>query len=336
MHKKKAISKANAKEKELTPIQKSICERAHLIFQGDVEKMANAIGSSPEAVSAYVSLMKMEIHAPRLVNSIEKGKRKKKDKTDYTSMKNYNVKWLNRIQRTEIHPSFIPCDHEEPCNDDTCSCVQNAFFCTKHCGWGSKSRNFFRGCSCKGGQCRSNSCACYAAKRECDPDLCRTCGACTDPPNLPAGDGQRCRNDSLSMRRHAHLLRAESSIKDAGFGVYTKHALKKGEFVHEYVGEVISQEEAERRGIIYDKLNMSYLFNLSSDFVVDASRKGNKTRYINHSSNPNCEPKMITVNGDIRIGLFAKEDIDAQSEVRLHISWYISSSTFNLPGNTRT
>lgn len=138
------------------------------------------------------------------------------------------------------------------------------------------------------------------------------------------------------MRRHAHLLRAESSIKDAGFGVYTKHALKKGEFVHEYVGEVISQEEAERRGIIYDKLNMSYLFNLSSDFVVDASRKGNKTRYINHSSNPNCEPKMITVNGDIRIGLFAKEDIDAQSEVRLHISWYISSSTFNLPGNTRT
>ena len=34
------------------------------------------------------------------------------------------------------------------------------------------------------------------------------------------------------------------------------------------------------------------------------------------SSNPNIEPKMIHVNGDMRIGFFAKHDIDAQSEVR--------------------
>lgn len=124
------------------------------------------------------------------------------------------------------------------------------------------------------------------------------------------------------MRRHARLLLAESSIKGAGWGLYTKHALKKGDFVHEYVGEVISQEEAERRGIIYNKLNMSYLFNLSSDFTVDATRKGNKTRYANHSSSaPNCEAKMIQVNGDMRIGLFAKIDIDPQSEVRLIADW---------------
>ena len=119
------------------------------------------------------------------------------------------------------------------------------------------------------------------------------------------------------MRRHAHLLLAKSSINAAGWGLYTKHALRKGSYVQEYVGEVISQEEAERRGIIYDKLNMSYLFNLSSDYTVDATRKGNKVRYANHCSDePNCEAKMIRVNGDMRIGLFAKVDIDAQSEVR--------------------
>ena len=298
----------------LTPIQQSICERAYLMFQGDIEKISYAIGASPAAVKAFITATKLQLYAPRYVNPLVSCK-KRKEKIEYTSMKNYNQRWLDRIQSREIHPAFIPCDHDSPCNDETCSCVQNAFFCTKHCGWGSKSRNFFRGCACKAGQCRSNSCSCYAAKRECDPDLCRTCGACTDPPNVPAGDGQRCRNDNLSMRRHAHLLLAESSIGDAGWGVYTKRALKKGDFVHEYVGEVISQEEAERRGIIYDKLNRSYLFNLSSDLVVDASRKGNKTRYANHSSKPNCEPKMLRVNGDIRIGLFAKEDIDAQSEV---------------------
>lgn len=147
-------------------------------------------------------------------------------------------------------------------------------------------------------------------------DLCRSCGACCDPPNQLASK-QRCRNDNISMRRHAHLLLAKSSINAAGWGLFTKHALRKGSYVQEYVGEVISQEEAERRGIIYDKLNMSYLFNLSSDYTVDATRKGNKVRYANHCSDePNCEAKMIRVNGDMRIGLFAKVDIDAQSEVR--------------------
>jgi histone-lysine N-methyltransferase EZH2 len=58
------------------------------------------------------------------------------------------------------------------------------------------------------------------------------------------------------MRRHAHTLIAQSDINGAGFGLFTKKSLKKGDFVIEYVGEQISQEEAERRGVIYDKMNM--------------------------------------------------------------------------------
>jgi hypothetical protein len=41
------------------------------------------------------------------------------------------LKWLRRIQSMVIHPGFLPRDHDEPCNDSTCSCVQNGFFCTK-------------------------------------------------------------------------------------------------------------------------------------------------------------------------------------------------------------
>ena len=308
----------------LTLQQKSLCERAFLVFRGDVDRIAQALGADPGSVSAFVNESNMTLMTePKYVKpdafalacqSGVKNKRKKKKGADVYSMKNYNIAWLRKVQDAEIHPAFLPCDHDEPCDERTCSCVKNAFFCTKHCVWGDKSRNFFRGCSCRAGQCRTKSCQCFAAKRECDPDLCFSCGACSDPPNFPA-TRQRCRNDNIGMRRHCHLLLACSSIENAGWGIYTKSGLKKGDFVHEYVGEVISQEEAERRGCIYDKVNRSYLFNLSSDYVVDASRKGNKTKFANHSSKPNCDTRMVLVNGDIRIGLFAKYDIEPQSEV---------------------
>ena len=305
------LNEWHADMNELTPFQKSICEHSFLIHQGDVMKMAITMGAPPHLVEAFVKEHGLSLKEFQHVNP----KKRRIGKNDKT-MRQYNMTWLKRVEDAEIHPFFVPCNHVGLCNEENCSCVQNAFFCTKHCVWGEEGPNFFRGCSCKGGRCRTKSCPCYAAKRECDPDLCLTCGACTDPPNQPATE-QRCRNDSIGMRRHCHLLLAKSAIEDAGWGIYTKHALKKGDFVQEYVGEVISQEEAERRGTIYDKVNQSYLFNLCSDFVVDASRKGNKMRFANHSVKSNCETKMIWVNGDIRIGLFAMVDIEPQTEVSM-------------------
>jgi hypothetical protein len=303
----------HADMKELDPFQKSLCEHSFLIHQGDVNRMAISLGAPRRLVEAHVREQGFSLPEFQHVDP----KRRKISKSDKT-MRQYNPTWLKRVEGAEIHPFFVPCHHSGPCNAEHCSCVQNAFFCTKHCVRGDDdNKNFFRGCACKGGKCQTKACPCFAAKRECDPDLCLTCGACTDPPNQLATKQQRCRNDRIGMRRHAHLLLAASTIEDAGWGVYTKHALKKGDFVHEYVGEVISQEEAERRGSIYDKVNQSYLFNLSSDYVVDASRKGNKTRFANHSTKPNCETKMIWVNGDIRIGLFAIVDIEPQTEVSL-------------------
>ena len=116
------------------------------------------------------------------------------------------------------------------------------------------------------------------------------------------------------MRRHVHLLLGKSQV--AGWGCFTKHELKKGDYVHEYLGELIDQNEAERRGEKYDKNNQTYIFDMSTDYAVDALRKGNKTRFINHSDSPNIGPKMKVVNGDYRIGFFALKDIPAQTEVR--------------------
>ncbi|KAF3779751.1 Histone-lysine N-methyltransferase [Nymphaea thermarum] len=224
---------------------------------------------------------------------------------------------------------YTPCGCQSMCGKQ-CPCLHNGTCCEKYCGCSKSCKNRFRGCHCAKSHCRSRQCPCFAAGRECDPDVCRNCwvscgdGALGSPPTR--GDNYQCGNMNLLLKQQQRILLAKSDV--AGWGAFLKNPVNKNDYLGEYTGELISHREADKRGKIYDRANSSFLFDLNDQasefseglvfdawFVLDAYRKGDKLKFANHSSNPNCYAKVMMVAGDHRVGIFAKEHIDAGEEL---------------------
>lgn len=55
-----------------------------------------------------------------------------------------------------------------------------------------------------------------------------------------------------------------SGIPSAGWGIFTMEIIGKGELICEYLGELITNEEADRRSVEYQKRCHTFLFELNS------------------------------------------------------------------------
>ncbi len=92
-------------------------------------------------------------------------------------------------------------------------------------------------------------------------------------------------------------------VEDSGIhgkGVFASNRIKKGKRIIEYLGEIITVEEEERRYSEVDpERHQTYLFEIDDEITIDATVRGNDARYINHSCSPNCE--SINVNDRIFI-----------------------------------
>ena len=110
----------------------------------------------------------------------------------------------------------------------------------------------------------------------------------------------------LEKKRRRIVVR-NSSIH--GRGVFALRRIPKGTRIIEYKGKLITDKEADRRySRMHEHSPHTMLFSLEGGWVIDATRRGNSARWINHSCAPNCEIEeegqriFIEARRDIRLG----------------------------------
>mmetsp|Transcript_30678 Transcript_30678/g.74747 ORF Transcript_30678/g.74747 Transcript_30678/m.74747 type:complete len:739 (+) Transcript_30678:112-2328(+) len=162
-------------------------------------------------------------------------------------------------------------------------------------------------CDCKKNRkgdeaiCKDGSCHNRAVRYECYKPTC-------SPEN-------GCKNHRLRNRQWTpHVIKPSPQ---RGFGFFCKNDVKEDDLIIEYIGEIIDEPECTRRmkKMHEDRARNYYFLKLSSTMIIDATVMANDGRFMNHSCNPNCVAQVWIVDGLKRVGLYAKHDIPADTEL---------------------
>uniref|UniRef100_A0A665XAC7 Euchromatic histone-lysine N-methyltransferase 1b n=1 Tax=Echeneis naucrates TaxID=173247 RepID=A0A665XAC7_ECHNA len=153
-------------------------------------------------------------------------------------------------------------------------------------------------CSASICMCGQLSLRCWYDKSGCLlPEFCRE-----EPPlifecNHACSCWRTCKNRVVQNGLRTRLQLFRTSKK--GWGVRALQDIPKGTFICEYVGEIISEAEAEMRQ------NDAYLFSLDDKpqdlYCIDARFYGNISRFLNHMCEPNLFAcRVFTTHQDLR------------------------------------
>ncbi|KAL4922205.1 hypothetical protein BDW62DRAFT_79114 [Aspergillus aurantiobrunneus] len=133
---------------------------------------------------------------------------------------------------------------------------------------------------------------------ECDNSIC--------------GLGPDCGNRSFEELKHRAKAGGKYNVgveviktADRGYGVRSNRTFEPNQIIVEYTGEIITQEECEKRmRTLYKKNECYYLMYFDQNMIIDATR-GSIARFVNHGCEPNCRMEKWTVAGKPRMALFA-------------------------------
>lgn len=120
--------------------------------------------------------------------------------------------------------------------------------------------------------------------------------------------------------------------KNKNWAVRAAEPILRGTFVCEYIGEVLDKQEANERRSRYGQQGCSYMYEIDAhtndmsrliegqvEYVIDATKYGNVSRFINHSCLPNLVNHQVLVNSMdsqyAHIGLYASRDIPFGEEL---------------------
>lgn len=149
--------------------------------------------------------------------------------------------------------------------------------------------------------------------------------------------GVYCKNQKFQKCQYARTTLFKTEGR--GWGVLAAENIKAGQFIIEYCGEVISWKEAKRRAQTYENqgLKDAFIISLNASESIDATKKGSLARFINHSCQPNCETRKWYVLGELRVGIFAKQDISPRTELAYdyNFEWYGGAKVRCLCGATK-
>ena len=90
----------------------------------------------------------------------------------------------------------------------------------------------------------------------------------------------------------------------AGLGFFTLDSIPNGKKIIEYIGLILTKEEADKKG-------GKYLMRLDDEYVIDGNVRSNAARYINHS----CQPNAQAIKSGVRVWIWSIKAIKAGEEI---------------------
>ncbi|KAI5966906.1 SET2 [Candida pseudojiufengensis] len=127
--------------------------------------------------------------------------------------------------------------------------------------------------------------------------------------------GEDCQNQRFQKREYADVSVFQTELK--GYGLRANSTINEGQFIYEYIGEVIDEPTFRNKMVEYDvkQYKHFYFMMLKTDSFIDATEKGSLARFVNHSCNPNAFVDKWVVGDKLRMGIFSKRKIIPGEEI---------------------